>query len=166
MVRTKGGAVVPFRLNVAQELLLQEVERQIAATGRVRLTILKARQLGVSLFIQSRILWRAMLWPNTNAFVLAHRLPATNNLAGIGRFFYDSLPASIRPNLVKRNDHELVFDHGSRYQFSTASSTGTGRSRHPAGDSLLRGRLRRSCGRARHRAESGARRCAGLRALP
>ena len=47
-IRTKSGAVVPFRLNAAQQKLYAVAKRQQDAGKPVRLIILKARQLGFS----------------------------------------------------------------------------------------------------------------------
>ena len=47
-IRTKSGAVVPFRLNPAQRKLYEAARRQQEAGRGVRIIILKARQLGFS----------------------------------------------------------------------------------------------------------------------
>src|SRR5262249_61096301 len=47
-IRPKVGSLAPFALNTAQLKLHQLIEDQRARTGRVRLIVLKARQLGVS----------------------------------------------------------------------------------------------------------------------
>lgn len=45
-IRTKSGAVVPFRLNAAQQKLYAVAKRQQDEGKPVRIIILKARQLG------------------------------------------------------------------------------------------------------------------------
>ncbi|MBQ3276576.1 MAG: hypothetical protein IJH47_05935 [Oscillospiraceae bacterium] len=47
-IRTKSGAVIPFRLNPAQEKLYAVARAQQDAGKPVRIIILKARQLGFS----------------------------------------------------------------------------------------------------------------------
>jgi len=45
-LRSKSGELVPFTLNGAQLELHRRIEEQKAQTGRVRVAVLKARQLG------------------------------------------------------------------------------------------------------------------------
>jgi len=45
-IRPKAGPLEPFRFNAAQRRLHQVIEDQNAKTGRVRVIVLKARQLG------------------------------------------------------------------------------------------------------------------------
>ena len=127
-VLDKQAHLVPFRLNAAQERLLAAIEHQLSTRGRVRLVILKARQLGLSTGIQGYLLWRAMLWPGFNAFTLTHKGDATANLSAMATRFWDHLPEVLRPSLDKRNESELAFRMGSRYQFGTAGAKATGRS--------------------------------------
>ena len=47
-IRTKSGAVIPFRLNPAQQKLYDVARRQQERGKGVRIIILKARQLGFS----------------------------------------------------------------------------------------------------------------------
>ena len=54
-IRTKSGAVIPFRLNPAQEKLYAAARRQQEAGAPVRLIILKARQLGFSTLTEGLI---------------------------------------------------------------------------------------------------------------
>ena len=47
-IRTKNGDVAPLKLNTAQQILQDAVEKQMAKEGKVRIIILKARQQGLS----------------------------------------------------------------------------------------------------------------------
>ena len=50
-IRTKEGEVKPFTLNEAQLRLLEAVTQQIESEGKVRVVILKARQMGLSTLV-------------------------------------------------------------------------------------------------------------------
>ena len=47
-IRTKEGKVAPLKLNPAQQILQAAIDKQLAAEGKVRVIILKARQQGLS----------------------------------------------------------------------------------------------------------------------
>ena len=49
-IRTKTGQIAPLKLNNAQEILDKAVSDQVAAEGKVRVIILKARQQGLSTY--------------------------------------------------------------------------------------------------------------------
>src|SRR5215475_9154069 len=57
-IRPKMGALTPMILNPAQLRLHQIIEEQKARTGRVRVLILKARQLGISTYVAARYFHR------------------------------------------------------------------------------------------------------------
>ena len=46
-IRTKEGQIQPLVLNAAQRILDDAVSKQVAAEGKVRVIILKARQQGL-----------------------------------------------------------------------------------------------------------------------
>src|SRR5579872_5605840 len=74
-IRTKSGALEPFRMNRGQRFLHDRLERQIVKHGRVRAICLKGRQMGVSTYLQGRFYWR--LWKSRkgtalNAYILTH----------------------------------------------------------------------------------------------
>ena len=55
-LRSKAGPIEPFVFNAAQRRLHQVIEEQKAKTGRVRVVVLKARQMGVSTLHRWQIL--------------------------------------------------------------------------------------------------------------
>jgi hypothetical protein len=54
-IRPKVGPLTPLVLNPAQLELHRQIEAQRAKTGRVRIIVLKARQLGVSTYVAARL---------------------------------------------------------------------------------------------------------------
>ncbi len=139
-IRTKSGAVVPFRLNAAQQKLYAVAKRQQDAGKPVRIIILKARQLGFSTLTEALLFHACATRENVNALVVAHREDATANLFRMSKLFYDELPAPIRPMLRASNAQELVFENPSRaerralpglrsrFRCATAGGRGIGRS--------------------------------------
>ena len=50
-IHTKDDQLIPFRLNAAQQILLAFIQDEIQRSGRLRLLLPKARQLGCSTFV-------------------------------------------------------------------------------------------------------------------
>ena len=141
-IRTKSGAVIPFRLNAAQEKLYNVAREQQERGKPVRIIILKARQLGFSTLTEGLIFHACATRRNVNALIVTHREDATANLFRMSKLFYDELPGPIRPMLRTSNAQELVFENPtkspkekerrpglrSRLRCATAGGKGIGRS--------------------------------------
>ena len=141
-IRTKSGAVIPFRLNAAQRKLYDVAKRQQQRGRGVRIIILKARQLGFSTLTEGLIFHACATRPTTNALIVTHREDATANLFRMSKLFYDELPEPIKPMLRTSNAQELVFENPtrsarekaerpglrSRLRCATAGGKGIGRS--------------------------------------
>ena len=54
-IRSKAGGLVPLDLNRAQRIVHTRIETQRHETGRVRAVILKARQPGISTYVEGRL---------------------------------------------------------------------------------------------------------------
>jgi hypothetical protein len=128
-IRPKSGGLVPLTLNVVQRRLHASAEAHRAATGRVRVIVLKARQPGVSTYVEGRFYWKVTHRKGVRAYILTHRDQATNNLFAIAKRFHDNCPASVRPSIRASNAHELDFGAlDSGYRVGTAKAAGVGRS--------------------------------------
>lgn len=128
-IRTKTGAIVPFKLNQAQKFLHDKLEAQRRKTGKVRAIILKGRQLGASTYIQGRFYWRLWGGKGLKAFILTHEQDATDNLFGMAQRFHNELPPFVKPATKSANAKELAFsDNDCSYAVATAGSKGVGRS--------------------------------------
>ena len=141
-IRTKSGAVIPFRLNAAQKKLYGIARAQQERGKPVRIIILKARQLGFSTLTEGLIFHACATRPNTNALIVTHREDATANLFRMSKLFYDELPEPVKPMLRTSNAQELVFENPtrspkekaerpglrSRLRCATAGGKGIGRS--------------------------------------
>jgi hypothetical protein len=128
-IRPKMGALTPMTLNPAQLKLHQIVEEQKARTGRVRVIVLKARQLGVSTFVAARFFHKTLFGEGLRTYIASHEKRASSNLFQIVRRFYDHLPPEIKPATSASSAEELIFQKSdSGYLVGTASYEGTGRS--------------------------------------
>ncbi len=128
-IRTKSGRLEPFRMNATQTYLHERLQDQLTRTGRVRALVLKARQTGISTYIEGRYYWRVTHRRGLRAFILTHKQSATENLFAIAKRFHDHCPEVVRPVLKASNARELDFARlDSGYRVGTASTEGVGRS--------------------------------------
>lgn len=128
-LRPKAGLIEPFKLNHAQKVLHELIEDQKAKTGKVRVIILKARQLGVSTYVAARLYHLTINRPGIRTFILGHEKRASSNLFQIVHRFHSLMPEGLRPAIGTSNAEELIFSNlNSGYIVSVASSEGTGRS--------------------------------------
>lgn len=126
-IKAKDGSLLPFTLNRAQQHLHRMLEEQRARTGMVRAVVLKGRQQGVSTYVQARFYWKTSLGRGRKAYILTHRIDASENLFGMAERFHVNAP--LKPSTGTSNAKELIFDKlDSSYQVATAGAKGTGRS--------------------------------------
>jgi hypothetical protein len=127
-VRSKSGAIVLFELNTVQRRVNEAAERQMASAGRIRILALKARQPGISTYVEGRFYWKTTRRKGVRAFILTHRDQATNNLFAIAKRFHDNCPPAVKPQIKVSNAKELDFLRlVSGYRVGTAKAEGVGR---------------------------------------
>lgn len=131
-IRDKKGRSVPFELNSTQRKLFYRIEARRLAGKPILVVILKARQMGVSTFIEAYILWRLLRESNKRGLVVAHLRDAARNILGITRYAIRNLPAwftqtcGITPEYFTK--FEVQFAHnGSGLRISSAESPEAGR---------------------------------------
>ena len=119
-IKDKRGKKRLFKMNWAQKFLY---------TGMWYLNIvLKARQLGMTTFIQIFMLDRCLFNSNTNAGVIAHnREDAQKFFRDKIKFAYDCLPEELKRAVSATNDSagELAFSNGSSIRVGTSLRSGT-----------------------------------------
>lgn len=119
-IKDKNGQKVKLQFNWAQQDLYEEMWYLNI--------ILKARQLGMTTFIQIFMLDRCLFNDNVNAGVIAHnREDAESFFDDKIKFAYDALPQEIRDARPAQNDsaRELSFSNGSKIRVGTSMRSGT-----------------------------------------
>ncbi len=118
-IETKGGQVIPFRMNWAQEDLYESLWH--------RNLILKARQLGMSTFIGVLQLDTALFNKNTHCGTIAHDRESVEelfqrNIKGV----YDRLPEWLRQAVPEESSSakKLSFPNGSSIRVATSLRSG------------------------------------------
>jgi len=114
-IRTKGlsGApkLVPLKYNETQKRLDAVVARQEREGRPVRVIIVKARQEGVSTYVESYIFKKTVLNKYVKSIVVAHDTESAIGLFAMAQLFYDSLPPQLRPMKRFSNRRELLFEN-------------------------------------------------------
>jgi hypothetical protein len=130
-IKTKAGAIVPFKYNQAQNKLDRIWSELEAQKKPIRIILLKVRQFGGSTYILGRGFHQAATGKNQHVKIVAHEDDGTDNLFQMCVTFYQNLPdtielvkdvtAQIKPLPKYSNRKELVFsDRGSRITLKTA----------------------------------------------
>lgn len=128
VIRTKEGAIKPLKLNEAQRILNDAVNKQLAAEAPVRIIVLKARQLGLSTSIGAWIYWWVSQHSAQRAIVVTHAADSTRALLDMTRRYFDNTPAILKPSTRYASRRELYFDKlDSSYIVGTAGADSLGR---------------------------------------
>ncbi|AYJ85537.1 hypothetical protein D3Y57_05510 [Sphingomonas paeninsulae] len=128
-IRTKDGEVVNLKLNEAQQRLIDMIEAQYAAEGKVRIIILKARQMGLSTAVGGWMYYWVSQRKAQKALVVTHHADSSKALFDMTRRFFDNSPPGLKPSTKYSSRRELKFDTlDSGYAVATAG-----------GDSVARG---------------------------
>lgn len=128
-IRPKDGRLIPFEMNKGQKYIHSIVEDQRARTGKVRVLILKGRQMGCTTYIQGRYYWRVTHNDGMRAFILTHEEEATNNLFEMAKRYHEYCLPALKPTTRTSNAKELLFDKlDSGYKLGTAGNKSVGRS--------------------------------------
>lgn len=127
-IRTKTAEIVPFKLNRAQRVFLDRILEQWQRTGRVRVLVLKARQLGLSTLWGGFMYWWISQHRATKGIVVTHKGEATQALFDMTKRYHDLMEPSMRPHTARSNAKELKFDKlDSGYMIATAGADTVGR---------------------------------------
>lgn len=125
-IKDKAGKIVPFVWNLAQRHVHAQLEKQKAATGKVRALILKGRQQGVSTYIGERF-YHQVTTHAKSAFIVAHEDKATSNLFEMVKRYQQHNP--LAPSIRASNAKELMLSAiDAGYKLATAGTDDVGRS--------------------------------------
>ncbi len=119
-IKDKNGDVVLFKCNWAQTLLYKNMWYLSC--------ILKARQLGMTTFIQLFMLDRCLFNDNQNAGIVAHtKEDAEAFFDDKIKFAYDRLPKDLQTARTATSDSKrhLRFSNGSQIRVGTSLRSGT-----------------------------------------
>src|SRR5690606_1578722 len=128
-IQDKSLRVVNLKPNWAQLRYLAIAEEQLRTTGRVRIIVLKARQLGISTITEALLFNMAFLFEGYRALVVAHEIPASQTLLAMTHRYWDNYPFRrlYTPKSLSKNDIGWL-ENGSNIKVATAGNKAVGRS--------------------------------------
>jgi len=130
ITKNASQGFVPFIFNSAQVSINEQLEAQLAKTGKVRAIVLKARQQGISTYCAARVFWKTYFTPYTRSVVMAHDSATSDALFNMSRNIIDNMEEP--PTLQKSNAKEILFEHNkSGYRLYTAGAKEAGRGTTP-----------------------------------
>lgn len=88
----KDAEIVPLKPNAGQLALDEILEQQRREGKPMRALVLKARQVGISTWVQAKMIHRCTMRANQNAIVVAHDVETGNKLFRMGQTMYGALP--------------------------------------------------------------------------
>jgi hypothetical protein len=110
-IRNKKSELVPFVLNKAQKIVLNQI-RECEKSGTLkRFIVLKARQMGLSTLFEGLIFQNTATHEFKNSMIIAHEDKATQNLFNMSKLFYEELPDVLRPMKKYSNEKALAFEN-------------------------------------------------------
>ena len=101
----KAGEVVPFEWNEPQCYLWDNIDKYNV--------IGKSRQGGISTWVMSLCIWKAITQPYTTSVLYSHNDESTRNNWGKLKQMFDSVPDVLKPKLERNNRMEILLANGS-----------------------------------------------------
>ena len=127
-IRTKAGEIAPLKLNPAQKILQQAVDKQMKSEGKIRVIILKARQQGLSTYTGGYLYFSVSQQPARKAMVITHHADSTRALFDLTKRYHDNMVEILKPHTKYSSRRELSFDTlDSSYVVATAGGDAVGR---------------------------------------
>lgn len=128
-IRTKEQGLQPLHLNNVQRIVHAKCEEQLARTGKVRLIIPKARQMGISTYVGARFYKKTSTNKGVRTQIITHEDDATQNLFGMAKRYHENCLPDFKPQTSASNANELAFGRlDSGYKIATAGARSAGRS--------------------------------------
>lgn len=100
------GDMVPFRLNEAQRLLEAEILRAERRGDPVRISVLKARQQGISTYVTAFLLWLLLTHDGFRAMLMGHK---KDSAAVLGRRI-KRMVGALRKNARDKYEVQVRYD--------------------------------------------------------
>lgn len=128
-ILTKRLEVEPLVPNWAQREYLEMAQRQLETTGKVRIIVLKARQLGISTITEALLFTLCFVYDNYKALVIAHEIPASQNLLAMTQRYWDTFQFAPMFSTRYAGKNQLMWNEtGSSLSVATAGNKAVGRS--------------------------------------
>lgn len=123
-IRDKRAQIIPFKLNHAQKIVMDIIEKDRKNGKPGRYIILKARQMGLSTLFEAIIFQDTSTHENKNSLIVAHEEEASRNLFNMSKLYYENLPDVLRPMKKYANGKVLQFENPTTDESEKAKNPG------------------------------------------
>ena len=110
-IKDKTATIIPFKINKAQNLVMNIMKADKKNGKPRRYIVLKARQMGLSTLFEADIFHDTSTHENKNSLIIAHEEQASSNLFQMSKLYYENLPDLIRPMKKYANGKVLSFEN-------------------------------------------------------
>lgn len=127
-IKTKSGELKPLVLKRAQIKLHNTIKQLWEDNKIIRLFILKARQTGITTYVQALIYSISSHTPNTNSIDIADDMDGSNYIFEMGKLYHEKLPSHLQTPVKKSNEKKIEFEGiHSQILVDTADNKDAGR---------------------------------------
>lgn len=111
VIPTEGEGLAVIQFWDSQEIIDKTIEDEIIKTGKAKVIILKARQLGLSTYSEARLFHKTIFTEACNSLVVAQDPDQVDYLFNMSRTAYECLPWWMRPEArYEAKGAYLMFD--------------------------------------------------------
>jgi hypothetical protein len=116
--------------NYAQRDMITTCENQLLTTGRIRIVVLKARQIGISTAIEAVIFSLSIILDNFKSLIVSHEQDSAEHIKSMTDTYWNTYHSKeFHETKYQGRKHLSWADIGSGIQIATAKNIGAGRSR-------------------------------------
>ncbi|MCD8378377.1 MAG: hypothetical protein LUB59_06280 [Candidatus Gastranaerophilales bacterium] len=127
IIKSKIRGAVRLTLNDIQHDFHFKIIERKKNKKPLKFVIVKARQLGLSTYIEARLFHRVLFEKGKNAFILGDKADTTNAIFAMTKKFYDGLPECFQIPLLNNSNRMLSFNTDSLFRVGTAGADVIGR---------------------------------------
>ena len=126
-IKSKTKGTVLLKLNDIQLDFHNKIITRKRKGSPCKFVVVKARQLGLSTYIEARLFHRVLFEKAKNAFILGDKADTTSSIFAMAMRYYDGLPPAFQIPLINNSSKMLAFNTDSLFRVGTAGADVIGR---------------------------------------
>ena len=127
IIKTKNAGKMLFNLNDIQLDFHRRIENRKKDNKPCKFVVVKARQLGLSTYIEARLFHRVLFEKAKNAFILGDKTDTASSIFDMAKRYYDELPECLQIKTLGNSSKILKFETDSMFRVGTAGANVIGR---------------------------------------
>lgn len=116
----KGTGIITLNPNTWQQQYLDIVHEQLNDNGRIRLIVLKARQLGVSTITEAVAFSYCFMIPYYRAFICANKVSSAQRILEMTKLYWRTAPFRHLYKLHYNSKNDMSWNNHSSFKVATA----------------------------------------------